>query len=29
VSKFPNLIGMATFQLRHLRGKQMHIIEYK
>ena len=29
LSKFPNLIGMATFGLRRLRGRQMQIIEYK
>ncbi len=29
LSKFPNLIGMATFHLRRLRGADMNIIEYK
>ncbi|MBN9886029.1 glycosyltransferase [Salipiger abyssi] len=29
LSKFPNLIGMATFHWRRLRNAQMRIIEYK
>lgn len=29
LSKFPNLLGMATFVLRRMRGRQMEIIEYK
>lgn len=29
LSKFPNLIGMATFHARHLSGADMRIIEYK
>jgi GT2 family glycosyltransferase len=29
LSKFPNLIGMARFHARRLRGSDMHIIEYK
>ncbi|EPX82310.1 Dolichol-phosphate mannosyltransferase in lipid-linked oligosaccharide synthesis cluster [Salipiger mucosus DSM 16094] len=29
LSKFPNLIGMATFHLRRLRRAQMRLIEYK
>ena len=29
LSKFPNLLGMATFVLRRLFGRQMKIIEYK
>lgn len=29
LSKFPNLVGMATFGLRRIRGRQMEIIEYK
>lgn len=29
LSKIPNLIGMATFAARRLRGKTMNIIEYK
>ncbi|SEO34968.1 Glycosyltransferase, GT2 family [Salinihabitans flavidus] len=29
LSKFPNLIGMALFHWRRLRGKSMRIIEYK
>lgn len=29
LSKFPNLIGMATFRARHLSGSDMRIIEYK
>lgn len=29
LSKFPNLIGMARFHLRRLRGDEMRIIEYK
>jgi hypothetical protein len=29
LSKLPNLIGMARFHLRRLRGADMRIIEYK
>ena len=29
LSKIPNLVGMATFWARHLRGRSMNIIEYK
>ena len=29
LSKIPNLVGMATFALRRLRGRSMRIIEYK
>lgn len=29
LSKLPNLIGMATYQLRRLRGAKMTLIEYK
>ncbi|KAA8608172.1 glycosyl transferase, partial [Salipiger aestuarii] len=29
LSKFPNLIGMATYGLRRRRNAQMRIIEYK
>lgn len=29
LAKLPNLIGMATFALRRLRGRSMRIIEYK
>ncbi|HBM59547.1 MAG TPA: glycosyltransferase family 2 protein [Citreicella sp.] len=29
LSKFPNLVGMATYHLRRLRNAQMRIIEYK
>ncbi len=29
LSKFPNLIGMAKFHLRRLRGDEMRLIEYK
>lgn len=29
LSKFPNLIGMATYHLRRSRGADMNIIEYK
>jgi len=29
LSKIPNLIGMATFALRRMRGRSMKIIEYK
>lgn len=29
LSKFPNLIGMIIYHLRHARGADMHIIEYK
>lgn len=29
LSKFPNLVGMATFALRRIRGRDMKIIEYK
>lgn len=29
LSKFPNLIGMARFHVRRLRGDDMRIIEYK
>lgn len=29
LSKIPNLVGMATFWARRLRGRSMYIIEYK
>jgi glycosyltransferase involved in cell wall biosynthesis len=29
LSKFPNLVGMATYHIRRLRNAQMRIIEYK
>jgi GT2 family glycosyltransferase len=29
LSKFPNLIGALTYHLRRLRGRDMHLIEYK
>lgn len=29
LSKFPNVLGMARFHFRRLRGTEMHIIEYK
>lgn len=29
LSKFPNLLGMARFHMRRLRGNDMRIIEYK
>ncbi|SMX26455.1 Glycosyl transferase family 2 [Pelagimonas phthalicica] len=29
LSKFPNLIGMAKFHLRRMRGDEMRLIEYK
>ena len=29
LSKFPNLIGMVTYRVRHARRAQMRIIEYK
>jgi GT2 family glycosyltransferase len=29
LSKFPNLIGLVTYYIRHIRGAPMRIIEYK